>query len=158
MGGKALVSGRGRKAKPVARKQAAGNPGKRALNTDQPEYAALKNVDAPEWIEGYAREMWERVSGELCSQGVLTIPDLHNLEAFCDAYGRWREARDKLKIEGLVVEGAMGGPLKNPYVTVVNESLKQLVTFGALLGLDPSSRQRLMGGKKPSSNGFTGLL
>lgn len=158
MGGKALVPGRGRKAKPVARKKAAGNPGRRTLNNNQPAFTELKNVDAPEWIDGHAREMWERVSTELCAQGVLSIADLHNLEVFCDAYGRWRDAREKVKLQGMVVEGAMGGPLKNPHITVINEALKQMATFGALLGLDPSSRQRLTGPNKKGSNAFGGLL
>lgn len=159
MGGKALVPGRGRKAKPVARKKAAGNPGKRPLNTAEPEFSQIKNIDPPQWIDGYARDMWQRVSKELCGQGVLTMADVHNLEIFCDAYGRWRQAREKVAEEGMVVVGATGAPLKNPHITVINEALRQIVTFGTLLGLDPSSRQRLMGASKKSAcNNFTGLL
>jgi phage terminase small subunit len=34
-----------------------------------------------------------------------------------------------------------------------------MVTFGSLLGLDPSSRSRLTGGKKPAGNNeFSALL
>lgn len=158
MGGKALVSGRGRKPKPVARKKAAGNPGQRKLNDSEPTFPQIKNIDPPEWIGGFAREMWERIAPELCGQQILTMADIQNFEAFCDSYGRWREARDQLKVEGLIVFGASGQPMKNPLATIINEALKQMATFGSLLGLDPSSRQRLSGPKKADTNGFSGLL
>lgn len=159
MGGKATIAGRGRKPKPVAIKKAAGNPGRRKLNEDQPQFPAITNIAAPEWIEGHAREMWERVAPDLCRQGVLSMGDLHNLEAFCDAYGRWREARQILKEEGMTVASMDGSPKKSPYVTIVNECLRNMATFGAMLGLDPGSRQRLTGNtKQRQTNHFSGLL
>ncbi|SAL65530.1 hypothetical protein AWB68_03630 [Caballeronia choica] len=58
MSGVATVPGRGRKPKPTARKIAAGNPGKRMLNKDEPDFGSVTNLDPPEWIKGYAAEMW----------------------------------------------------------------------------------------------------
>jgi phage terminase small subunit len=92
MGGIATVAGRGRKPKPTARKKAAGNPGKRAINNDEPDFGLVTNIDAPEWITGAARDMWERVAPPLLKQKVLQVTDLHNVEAFCMAYGNWRAA------------------------------------------------------------------
>lgn len=159
MGGKATVSGRGRKPKPTARKKAAGNPGKRPLNEREPDFGLVTNIDAPEWITGFGREMWERVAPPLLKQKVLQVTDLHNVEAFCMAYNTWRMASDDVKKNGTVVAGATGGPVKNPALTAMNEAARQMVTFGSLLGLDPSSRQRLMGGdRKPLDNPFAGLL
>lgn len=55
--------------------------------------------------------------------------------------------------------GATGGPIKNPALIALNEADKQLIAFGSLLGLDPASRQRLIGGnKKPCNNPFGALL
>ena len=147
----------GRRPKPTKQKQLAGNPGKRALNTSEPEFAAITNVECPAWLQDkeFAGLMWETVCPQLCSQELLTTVDLHNLEAFCAAYDRWRRAEDEVDKLGLVVEGAQGGWVKNPACTVANESLRQLNTFGALLGLDPSSRTRLIGPtKKKKSNEF----
>jgi phage terminase small subunit len=62
------VPGRGRKPKPTARKIAAGNPGKRALNKDEPDFGLVTNIEPPEWIAGEARDMWERVVPLLCGQ------------------------------------------------------------------------------------------
>lgn len=144
MGGIAKVAGRGRKPKPVARKLAAGNPGKRALNTNEPDFGLVTDIDPPEWVAGHARDMWVRVAPLLLKQKVLQMTDLHNVEAFCMAYGNWRAASEHVAKNGIVVEGATGGPIKNPALTAQNEATKQMVTFGSLLGLDPASRQRLI--------------
>lgn len=153
MSGIAKVPGRGRKPKPTARKIAAGNPGKRALNKDEPDFGVVTGIDAPEWIIGHAKDMWDRVVPLLCKQKVLQMTDLHNVEIFCNAYGNWRAAQEDVARNGIVVAGAQGGPTKNPALTAVNEAARQMATFGAMLGLDPSSRARLAGGgnKKPDN-------
>ncbi|ECV7453664.1 TPA_asm: phage terminase small subunit P27 family, partial [Salmonella enterica] len=40
----------GRRPKPTARKALAGNPGKRALNKDEPVFTPIKGVEPPEWF------------------------------------------------------------------------------------------------------------
>lgn len=156
MTGKSVVAGRGRKPKPTARKVAAGNPGKRKLNDREPTFTEIQSVEAPEWLSPDAATMWGLVTTELIREGVLTVTDLHNVEAFCTSYSNWRKAQQEIDKHGITVEGAMGGLQKNPAVTVANESLRQIVTFGSLLGLDPSSRSRLMGAaKKPVGNQFS---
>ncbi|RQU96647.1 phage terminase small subunit P27 family [Burkholderia cenocepacia] len=154
------VAGRsGRRPKPVARKEAAGNPGKRQLNTQEPDFGLVTNIEPPEWLDDAAVDMWERVAPLLCKQKILQFTDLHNVEIFCAAYGNWRRAQEQLAKEGPVVMGAQGGPVKNPAATVVKEAAGQMATFGAMLGLDPSSRQRLIGPKKKNSgNPFADLL
>ncbi|WP_163371065.1 phage terminase small subunit P27 family [Endozoicomonas acroporae] len=151
MGGKATVPGRGRKPKPSARKKLAGNPGKRKLNDSEPAFTELTHIDPPEWLSELAVGMWETVSDELCREGVLNITDLHNLEAFCSAYGNWRTAQLEVIAEGPTLIDEGGKKYKNPAMTAANEAMKQMATFGSLLGLDPSSRQRLIGGNKEQS-------
>jgi P27 family predicted phage terminase small subunit len=158
MGGIATVAGRGRKPKPTARKKAAGNPGKRAINNDEPDFGLVTDIDPPEWITGAARDMWARVAPPLLKQKVLQVTDLHNVEAFCMAYGNWRAASVDIAENGVVVAGATGGPIKNPALTVLNEAAKQMVTFGSMLGLDPASRQRLVGGGNKKANNPFGKL
>ena len=95
---------------------------------------------------------------DLLANEVLTVPDLHNVEAFCMAYCRWREAEADITKVGITIETEKT-TIKNPSLTVVNEAKRQMVQFGSLLGLDPSSRQRLMGpkGDKGSGNPFADL-
>ena len=159
MGGTATVAGRGRKPKPTAKKLLAGNPGKRALNTAEPEFSKITNVDPPEWLSDRAAQMWRMVAPELLRENVVAITDLHNVEAFCVAYDNWRMAQESVQKNGIVVEGAQGGPIKNPALTAANETMRQLVTFGSMLGLDPASRTRLIGGnKEKETNEFAQLL
>ena len=90
---------------------------------------------------------------------IVALTDLHNVEAFCTAYDKWRMAEEAVQQFGIVVESAQGSPMKNPALTAANESMRQLVTFGSLLGLDPSSRSRIIGGNKSTStNEFAKLL
>lgn len=154
MGGIATVAGRGRKPKPTKLKELNGNAGKRALNKNEPKFDQITNVEPPEWLEPLAVEMWQRVVPQLCANNLLTVGDLHNVEAFCTAYARWRQAQDEINNHGVVVSHPETGVLqKNPAVTVMNETARQLVTFGSLLGLDPSSRARLTGATKQEAVG-----
>ncbi|RAU43442.1 MULTISPECIES: phage terminase small subunit P27 family [unclassified Pseudomonas] len=159
MGGTATVAGRGRKPKPTAKKALAGNPGKRALNTSEPNFSTVQNVDPPGWLSERAATMWKMIVPELLREKVVALTDLHNVEAFCVAYDNWRMAQESVEKHGIVVAGATGGPVKNPALTAANETMRQMVTFGSMLGLDPASRTRLIGGnKEKETNEFAKLL
>lgn len=154
-----IASGRGRKPKPTAQKQLAGNPGKRALNTSEPSFSSVTNIDAPCWFSDRAKVMWQILVPELLREKVLCITDMHNVEAFCISYDKWRLAEESVQTLGIIVEGAMGGPMKNPALTAANEAMRQMATFGSLLGLDPASRSRIIGGSKGQlDNPFASLL
>lgn len=144
------ASGGGRKSKPTALKLLQGNPGKRGLKGGPPEPEALADVPAPpQWLADlglWGVEAWEAVAPWLTRVGILTSTDRHNLEAFCAAYQRWRTAELEIAAKGLTVLTIKGDLKKNPACTVANESMRQMASFGAALGLDPSSRARLTGG------------
>ncbi|SUD80269.1 phage terminase small subunit P27 family [Pseudomonas putida] len=159
MGGTATVAGRGRKPKPTAKKELAGNPGKRALNKAEPQFSRITNVDPPDWLSERAAVVWRMLVPELLRENVLALTDLHNVEAFCTAYSNWRLAQDSVEQFGIVVESSQGSPMKNPALTAANEAMRQMVTFGSMLGLDPASRTRIIGGnKQKSTNEFAALL
>lgn len=147
MSGTATISGRGRKPKPTKLRELNGNAGKRPLNKDEPQFTEILAVEPPEWLSEMAVQMWQTVVPELLANKILTVADLHNVEAFCMAYSRWREAENDVKMNGITIQ-TEATVIKNPAVTVANEALRQMVQFGSLLGLDPSSRTRLIGGTK----------
>lgn len=150
---------RGRKPKPSHLKAVQGNPGKRAINHDEPQGDEITEVPLPpEWLSPIGIEMWEKIAPWLVSSKILTMSDLANLEAYCAAYARWREAEKDIAKHGIVVAG-MNSDIKNPACTVANESLKQMATFGSALGLDPASRARLaVPGAKDANNPFKDLV
>ncbi len=155
------VAGRsGRRAKPVAKKQLAGNPGKRALNTAEPDFGLVQTVDCPVWMGDSGRELWETVAPLLCRERVIEATDIQNLEVYCNAYDQFRMAQQEVKDQGVTVLGATGSLVKNPAVTALKEAAAMMATYGGMLGLDPSSRQRLVGGgkKKDAGNPFAALL
>lgn len=161
MSGIASVPGRGRKAKPQEVKKTNGNPGKRPLNKNAPEFTQVVNIDVPDYMAEleYASVIWQSIVPELLKNKILCITDMHNVEAFCLAYQNWRDAQKEVAKNGVVVAGSQGGPVKNPALTAMNEASRQMATFGSLLGLDPSSRARLIGGgKKDKGNSFSGVL
>lgn len=158
---------RGRKPTPTARKILAGNPGKRKLNKHEPQHKALASaapsapdlagVDPPDWLDDRAKEAWRWYCPRLIKSRTLTDVDLHNLEAFCSAVSRWRMAEDEVARYGITVQSPQGGTVKNPAVTVINEALKQIATFGAALGLDPASRSRIKVPGGPTKNPFSAI-
>ena len=141
---------KGRQPKPTALKRLSGNPGGRNLNDNEPEFTLITDIEPPTWLSDKAVTMWETVMPELLRNKVLTVADIHNVEVFCMAYNRWRQAEDDIKVNGVTITNE-STTIKNPAVTVVNEATNQMMKFGALLGLDPSSRQRLSGAAKDNT-------
>ena len=82
------------------------------------------------------------------------------LERWCVAYKFWRRAVKNIAKQGNVVTGATGGPIKNPQLTAKKEQETEMSSTGAMLGLDPGSRQRLIGlaGQKKTDNPFIKLI
>ena len=150
---------RGRKPVPTRLRKLAGNPGGHPMNENEPKFSELTNVAPPKWLGPLALNMWDTVMPELLANKILTVPDLHNVEAFCMSYQRWREAEELVNRDGLVIETTHGDGKKHPALTIINEAKTQMMKYGALLGLDPSSRTRLRGeaDNKQPSNPFADL-
>ncbi|VDZ51517.1 Phage terminase, small subunit [Serratia odorifera] len=154
----------GRRPKPTARKELAGNPASEPLNKDEPVFTPIKGAEPPSWFEDeelhLATVMWQMTTKELCGQGILCVTDLAVLERWCVAYEFWRRAVKAIAKQGNVVTGATGGPIKNPQLTAKKEQESEMSSTGAMLGLDPGSRQRLIGlaGQKKTANPFIKLI
>ncbi|OOH89528.1 terminase [Pasteurellaceae bacterium 15-036681] len=160
MTGKSTVPGRGRKPTPTKVKERRGNPGKRKLNTNEPEFSQFDiNRPPPPQLNEDGQRMWAFLLKELLPQGVLFQTDLETVANYCIAYQNRNIACKDVEKYGTFVENGNGGLSKNPAFTVLNEAMKQMSTFGALLGLDPSSRQRLIGkADEQHANPFAELL
>lgn len=146
MGGRNAVAGAGRKpkVKPVA----------------SSDFEGIIDIEVPTYMVkmSHAAVIWESIIPELLKRKSITITDMHNVEMFCIAYHNFRTAQEDIVLNGITVATAMGFS-KNPAATVLNEASKQIAQFGSMLGLDPASRTRLMGGVKPKKeNQFAKVL
>ena len=149
---------RGRKPKPTAQKKLAGNRGKRALPENELQFDPISAVDAPAHLDEIATECWETYAPLLCGQKVLCITDLHNLEIFCNAYSGYRQSV-ALAAGEITIYQDNGTIKKNPALSAANEFANQMKSFGAMLGLSPADRSRIMSPKtKEDDNPFGALL
>ena len=83
----------GRPRKPEALKIADGDyvvhPERRPKNPSMP---AVKSPVCPDWIQGIAREEWQRICSELKVLKVVALAERGSLEQYCTAYAEWRSA------------------------------------------------------------------
>lgn len=150
---------RGRKPKPTAQKQLEGNPGKRRLNTTEPEFPPPAKEDEPpmELLDDTAAiTEWRRLLPLMKAARVLTEADRGSLLALCQQWSRYLDASREVKKHGMVVKAPSGYPIPNPYLSIANKALQHCVKLWAELGLTPSSRSRVSTTPAPAGQGWTG--
>ena len=145
--------GNGRRPKPTAMKELAGNPGHRPLNDAEPK----PDKAAPEMPKGMlkaARREWAAIVPSLLRIGVLSNIDGKALAAYCDAYAHWELARKQIEKYGLVIEEpvldkdgfvntAMVRLKANPAVNIYTAMGKLMKSYLIEFGLTPASRSKL---------------
>lgn len=152
---------RGRPPMPTHLRLLQGNPQKRPLSNDEPEPTIPPHVPEPaDFIYGYALDEWHRIVPELHALGLLTVADIRVLEAYCQAYGRWREAEEALArvrqgdpvMHGLIIRigGGAGTPVENPLVRIARNAAKDMLRYAIEFGLTPVARAHLSGSSIPS--------
>ena len=139
--------GRGRKPKPTQWKLLTGNPGKRALNHEEPVYAPGA-PDKPEFLDDFASEEWDRLVKMLVSARVITKGDAGILLVACDAYSQLRQCQKFLKEKGSLSYDASsvnGGTSYKPYPEAAQRNMarRQYQSALAELCLGPSSRSKV---------------
>lgn len=140
----------GRKPKPTHLKLIAGNPGKRAVNRNEPRVAGAM-PEPPEHLCSDGKAEWARVAIELHQSGILTALDRSVLAAYCQAYGRWISAERIL--HGLADLGGASAALisktqncnliQNPLVEIANKAMADMVRYAAEFGMTPIARARV---------------
>ena len=132
---------KGRKPKPQAAKDLAGNPGRRKAG--KAVAPPVEVPDCPPHLKGEARAEWKRISTELLQMGVIARIDRSALAMYCMAWSRWVAAEAVLENEGPVLTGAQGGTYQNPQLSVANGAMEQMRKILVEFGMTPSSRSRV---------------
>ncbi len=140
----------GMRPKPTRLKILAGKPGHHPLNLREPQPAIPTELPQPPLpLSRLARKEWERIGGLLLSLRILTELDLSALAAYCVVYGRWVEAENDLRRRGVMVPAKPGSKnlILNPFLSVSNKALQQMLRLLAEFGLTPSTRTRGVAGE-----------
>ena len=153
------MGARGPAPKPTATKRLEGNPGKRALNTSEPQFTA-KAPSCPRHLSDEARREWRRVSRELLDKNLLQVVDRAALAAYCQCWARWVEAEQKMAQPGFQMMEATdkGYQYVSPWLGVANQSLKQMKAFLTEFGLTPASRTRIQVPEQGPADDFDEFL
>ena len=134
---------RGPAPKPTALKLVEGNPGKRAINKQEPK-PKVGVPKCPSHIPGIAKSLWKELAPLLSNMGVLTEADRRALELVCSTYAEYREADQNIRKNGLTYEttGMSGDSIikSNPAVAMRSDAAKRYLTLIKEFGLTPSSR------------------
>jgi P27 family predicted phage terminase small subunit len=140
---------RGRRPKPTALRRLEGNRGKRSFNKNEP--VPPKGLPScPEHLSIVAAAEWDRVAQTLYDMGVLTTIDRAALAAYCQAYGRWVEAEEKLRETPSLFKTPSGYVQQSPWMGIANKQVELMGRYMVELGMTPASRSRVAAENQPS--------
>lgn len=145
---------RGRKPVPTVLKLLRGNPGKRAINPDEPLPNPLPTQCPEELDDPVAQEEWRRTIVPAIEIGQITAQERTEAIAHCELWATWRsQIAEAKKHPHVVAVGPNKHPMPNPARGMANKTLLLLIKVDADLGLTPSARSRvtLAGGKDKQS-------
>lgn len=113
----------------------------------QPHAAGGTALDAlprcPDHLMPAARKEWRRLATPMFRAGVLTLADRAALAAYCQAYGRWVEAEEKLQSSPALLKTPSGAIQQSPLISIANKQQELMGRYMAELGLTPAARARL---------------
>ena len=135
---------RGRKPKSIAAKLAAGNPGKRSLNTLVP-VPSRGDMLCPQAVQRNARAAayWEMYLANVAPGHLLPI-DAPLLARLCVALAFADEAHEQIESLGMLVKAPNTGlPIQSPYMAVMNRQTEIARKIASELALPPSQRNRI---------------
>jgi len=99
---------------------------------------------APKFVNAEAKHEWNRMVSILLGLGLYTEVDHAALAMYCQAWGRWVEAEQKLQKIGMVLTSKETGVVyQNPYLSIANKAWSQMRQMLAEFGLSPAERSRL---------------
>ena len=135
---------RGPAPKPSNLKVLNGNPGKRKINSDEPQFEISEKVpSAPSTLGKIGKKEWRRLAPHIHKIGLLTVADYKTFEAYCASFELYVSAKEKVEVYGLTDETDKGNVIQRPEVGIMNTALKNMKSYAQEFGLTPSSRTNM---------------
>ncbi len=137
----------GPKPKPALAVVREGNPSKRPVKDSavlppsalrEPDWSTFEDEVAID-----ASVLWRQLAPTLARAVGLVGEQQVTLEEYCVTVARIRQGERAIARDGMVVPGAMGGSVKNPWTTVLNQYRSHLRSLIGELGLSPASATRI---------------
>ena len=133
---------RGRKPVPTHLKVIRGNPGKRALNKNEPQPEGDLSAP-PDWMSETQKKGWTYAI-ENAPRGLLRKLDRSVLTAWVVAEDLHRRASEQVDKFGIITKAPNSGvPIQSPYLPVVNKQAQIMLKAAEQLGFSPASRSRI---------------
>jgi P27 family predicted phage terminase small subunit len=161
---------RGPPKKPTALKIIQGIPGgKHKLTPDEPQPELTKDAEPVFILKPIARKFWDKIVPILEESNILTHADLNALTRYCEAFGRWVEAKEFLEKKGetytlyhdLTEDQITDGKTQDdreikyivqyPQVNIYSSLLKDLLKYEQQFGLTPAARASISAPLKKKS-------
>lgn len=148
----------GRKPLPTRLKQLRGTLRPGRVNHYEPDPPPAV-PEPPEYLCERGKAKFRELAAELAANRIMTALDTGALGQLCQVWVRWLDAEEQVRLRGLVVKTPGGVPIQNPFLSIANRCLAQLMQLQAEFGLTPSSRTRVAaGGPIPADDPFEQFL
>ena len=105
--------------------------------------ATGKKPKCPFNITSIAGRKWKEITEGLERLGLIDGIDATHVEGLCTQYQIAREADSVVRREGIIIDGSMGGRVKNPACSVSDAAWGKVRAYCNDLGLNHMSRQRM---------------
>ncbi|MGJ8680506.1 phage terminase small subunit P27 family [Paraglaciecola sp.] len=132
---------------PTVLKLIKGNPGKRAINKNEPK-PERGIPKCPAHLDTKAKTAWKKLCQRLDQMGVLTLADEYALEILCSVYARIRDLQKAVKKYGCTTyeTTSTAGDMTvkaYPEVAQLEKAESLFRSYLTEFGLTPSSRTKL---------------
>jgi P27 family predicted phage terminase small subunit len=135
------MGARGRAPKPTALRLLHGDRADR-INQHEPVPVA-EPPECPEQASAEVLEIWDYTVEHLEAMGLAKACDRDALYCYCEAVVNHRKASAALAQSTILVEGVLGGLVRNPALAVQRDSARLVRYFAQEFGLTPSARSRV---------------
>lgn len=138
--------------KPTALKKLQGTDRKDRTTDNEFNPTIEVNKDVPDGLNEWGSKLWIDLFDEYSKFDLISRVDVGSLMVLCNEFGRYCEADDLLKAQGLEVvedilnrDGDIVGQKKviNPLIKVVSDAFKNYKSMCTEFGLTPASRTKI---------------